>query len=345
VPIKVNTYLYDGYPGENFGDELIFETVSGFLMPAQPRFVGRFTPPFQRVSDFLDGRRITTAVVGGGGVSPSLLLEQILTSRSKFDLHTFGIGKKGSLDHSREAVEKKSAETWKKIINATNCEYVSCRGPLSKDWFDSVGIPARVTADTAFAAFDFLMTKQNDLIAVNFGRHHLEFKDSQILLYEKIIDILIRNDTPILIIPFHDTDLNLARALMKKNGGSWGNCVRALDYIPSVMQFRSMLPRFVFGVGERLHFSIPLLASGIPSIILSYSQKHQDVAQSVFCQNYVIENLNSFEALDRIESLSQGIIRSGAILSAPEMDGIESARNIVRKQFEKVQCILNGSVE
>lgn len=342
---NANAYLYEGYPGENFGDELIFETVSDFLMPAQPRFVGRFAPPFQRAIDFLDGRRISTAVVGGGSVSPELLLRHILASRKKFTLHTFGIGKIGTHAHSREAVEKNTAETWEKILSSTNSQFMNCRGPLSKNWFESVGIPARVTADTAFAAFDFLKDKKNDLIAVNFGRHVFGFEEEQINFYGRVVDILLAHNMQILIIPFHHIDLKLTHALMEKNGASWGNSVCALEYIPSALQFRSMLPRFVFGVGERLHFSIPLLASGIPSVILSYAHKHQDVAQSVLCQEYVVEHLKSSEALERIEGLAQTISKSGAALSAPVLAGIESARNTVRSQFESVRRELNRTAE
>jgi polysaccharide pyruvyl transferase WcaK-like protein len=58
--------------------------------------------------------------------------------------------------------------------------------------------------------------------------------------------------------------------------------------IPSSERLRIMLKDCVFGVGERLHFGIALISSGIPCVMLGYQEKHWDYAEAIGAERYVV---------------------------------------------------------
>ena len=63
------------------------------------------------------------------------------------------------------------------------------------------------------------------------------------------------------------------------------------------------------GVGERLHFSIPLFASGIPSLMLAYSDKHHDFAESINGEEFIV-NLTE-EAAAQVSEKARQIAVNG----------------------------------
>ncbi len=288
VPLGVPTYLYEGYAGANVGDEIVYETVRGLLSPSHPVFCGRFRPPLETIKCWAGKSRPSAVVFGGGTVRPLHVLRDPRFRQYRLPFFSFGLGDRvaGSGEMQTYALERD--EKWRCFLDQVDVKMFGVRGPRSLMRFRKVWPDAVMTGDTALAAFDVIENRTCEFIGINIGRHFVDLSARQLNMYADVIEALGSLGMPLVLIPLHATDLSCIRAVLSLPKRSWPKKMTVFDYVPSPLQFRSMISHMAMGVGERLHFSIPLFASGVPSVMLAYADKHHDFAESINAEDHVV---------------------------------------------------------
>jgi hypothetical protein len=331
IPNSVH-YLYGGYPGANFGDELIQSTVEGLLSPAHCVFTGRFVPPVERFLFLLKKRKVSAIVLGGGTISPNVVSRDCRLGKAVLPLFAFGLGHNALAEFDTRNAAEAHYDSWKRFVDRCDIRIFGVRGPRSLEKFSEFVPQATITGDTALAAFDVLGTRDKKCIAVNFGQHRLQLTPEKLKSYASLIVELGRLGLPLLFIPLHSADCDCLRAVLKVPGIRWPKSLTCLQNIPSEMQLRGLLPRIAFGVGERLHFSIPLIASGIPSIILAYADKHHDFAESVHAEEYVVSG--DSEVCGEVLSKANAVLSHNAIVNDKIIQAIETHKRVLLDYFD-----------
>ena len=282
------SYLYVGYSGANLGDELIYETTAGLLSPAHPMFVGRFRPPMEELRCWLKWGEPKAIVFGGGTCGPKQICKDPRFGRRKLPLFSFGIGDVEFTDGGIVQPRGDRLESWKQFFDKVNPRSFGVRGPRSLAFFSQVLPDATITGDTALAAYDFIGGRKPGFIGVNFGNHTRASSESALVKYANIVGALGSLGLPIVLIPLHEQDRATINNMLLLPKRTWPRHLSHLDYVPSTTQLRSLFGTMAMGVGERLHFSIPLFASGIPSLMLAYSDKHHDFAESINGEEFIV---------------------------------------------------------
>jgi polysaccharide pyruvyl transferase WcaK-like protein len=328
-------YLYEGYAGANVGDEIIYDTTSGLLSPAHCVFVGRFRTPFETLGAMLGVRRVEAAVLGGGTVRPSHMMDDPRFKRRRLPLFTFGLGGVGFCNEDQQHVQANDADFWKRFLDSVEVRLFGVRGPASFARFRPLVPEAVVTGDTAIAAYNCIEDRKHEFIGVNFGYHFAEYNSDTIAKYKRIVSNLLGLGLPVVLIPMHGSDLTLMTKLLGEFSSSQLNALSWLKFVPSPQQFRGMLGRMAFGVGERLHFAVPLIASGIPCAMLGYSAKHRDFADAVGADLYCVGPRSWQE--DDVVSVVTGIVARQCVLEAEIRQRVAQSRETLLKMFGAVR--------
>ena len=164
---------YFGWTGlENLGDEALYEAVRCVLSPAivynHPRFYGRG----KLIQDYLEDHFYTGMLLGAGTLINSVgyLTEmQRLQSKQK-RMFVFGAGVLEPDFQKQVARAANCLEGWVSVLR--ECEYVSVRGPISKNILDDYGYQnAVVCGDPAvYFAKERIEPKRGDkVVGINVG--------------------------------------------------------------------------------------------------------------------------------------------------------------------------------
>lgn len=325
-------YLYEGYPNANFGDEIIQSTVEDMLSPAHCVFTGRFIPPKEWLLFVLRRRKVSAVVLGGGTISPNIVSRDLRLGKAVLPLFAFGLGYNAPDEFETRSASDAHYDLWKRFVDRVDIRIFGVRGPRSFEKFSKFVPQATITGDTALAAFDVLAARDKECIAVNFGQHRLQLTPQKLKSYANVIVELSRLGLPVLFIPLHCADYECLQAILKVPGFRTPKKFTVIADIPSEMQFRSLLRRIAFGVGERLHFSIPLIASGIPSIMLQYADKHHDFAESVNAEEYIVSEKGEFCAA--VLSKASAVLAENAIVSDRIIEAVKLHKRSLSQCFE-----------
>lgn len=328
-------YLYGGYPGANLGDEMIHSTVEGLLSPAHCAFTARFVPPLEWLSFWVGKRKLVSIVLGGGTISPRVVLQDPRLGASTLPLFAFGLGYNTPSEFATRSAAETHYNLWRRFVERCDVQLFGTRGPRSLQKFSEFVPHAKMTGDTALAAFDVLGAREKEFIALNFGQHRPNVTPQKAKAYARLIVELSRHGLPLVFIPLHSADVECLQTVLKVPGFQRPKYFTWLENIPSEIQLRSLLSRIAFGVGERLHFSIPLIASGIPSIMLAYADKHYDFAESVNAQDYIIPSSSDFCA--DVLAKANAMLTEGANISARVIEAVTSRRRVLFECFDDLR--------
>jgi len=325
------TYLYEGYPNANFGDEIIQRTVEDMLSPAHCAFTGRFIPPAEWLLFALRRRKVSAVVLGGGTISPNIVSRDRRLGKAVLPLFAFGLGYNAPGEFESRSAADAHYDLWKRFVDRVDIRMFGVRGPRSLEKFSEFVPKAAITGDTALAAFDVLAAREMECIAINFGQHRLQLTPQRLKSYARVIVELSGHGLPVLFIPLHSADCECLQAILKVPGFRAPKYFTYLTDIPSEMQFRNLMRKIVFGVGERLHFSIPLIASGIPSIILEYADKHHDFAESVNAERYVVSGNSEF--CGEVIAKANAVLSESAIVSNEIIQSVSLHKRVLSRCF------------
>jgi hypothetical protein len=283
------SYLYEGYAGANLGDELVYETTVGFLAPAHPIFVGRFRPPIEALRCWCHWDKPKAIVFGGGTCGPDNIWKDPRFGGHQLPLFAFGVGNMEFTDGAILQPPEARLELWQRFFDKVDPRSFGVRGPRSLAFFSRILPDVTITGDTALAAYDFISRRKGSFIGVNIGNHRRASSEAALVRYANIVGALGSLELPIVLIPLHEQDRATINNMLLLPNRTWPRHLSHLDYVPSTTQWRSLLGTMAMGVGERLHFSIPLFASGIPALMLAYSDKHHDFAESINGEEFIIK--------------------------------------------------------
>lgn len=289
VPTGAVTYLYEGYSGANLGDEIIHETTAGLLAPAHPIFVGRFRPPIEALRCWFQWDKPRAVVFGGGTWRPDNIWKDPRFGHSQLPLFAFGLGDMAFTDGASLQPLEMRLESWKRFLDRVDPQSFGVRGPRSLAFFSQLLPDVTIIGDTALAAYDVIGCRKRGFIGINIGNHMRESSEDALVRYANIVSALGSLGLPIVLIPLHEQDRCTIKNMLLLPKRTWPRHLSQLEYVPSTTQWRSLLGTMAMGVGERLHFSIPLFASGIPSLMLAYSDKHDDFAESINAEEFIVK--------------------------------------------------------
>jgi hypothetical protein len=336
IPSGATAYLYEGYSGANLGDEMIFDTVSGMLMPFRARFVGRWPTPCEMGHDFITKRKSATLVLGGGTIAPSLLSTYLRNSNVLS--YALGIGCVGYVNDST-ALDIPWRNMWEVMFQKSDVRFLGVRGPYSANVLQALGQKPIMMGDTALSCFNFLEHDQlKGSIALNFGHHDPDVSSEKLKFYCGLLEVVGKYNRPIVLVPFHEQDIKVIKLVMDniKDTKVCRAGVKMITFVPSLQQLRSLLPTFSYVLGERLHCGIAALASGIPAILLSYRAKHLDFAASVGAESMVF-NCDSRE----LKSISEAV----ALIEGSQCKLQLSIKHEINKLRNLQRDVFNGIID
>jgi polysaccharide pyruvyl transferase WcaK-like protein len=281
---------------------MIHHAVSQMLRPIQDVFLGRF----DTIGDFTNLhilRKFPKAIVmGGGTIRPGISLSKLklLSKKARLPLYTIGTGLVGYRNNI-SATHPSIRPLWETLFELCESQLLGVRGPRSQRIMAELGKESTIIGDAALSLFGPIIRSDYRHILVNFGNHDTNFHDSSLFdYYQSILSILQNFGLPIILTPLHHIDITCHNQILKQSPSAIQNNVTVLNYVPSIEQFRGLLHTTAFGVGERLHFGIPLASSGIPIAMLGYLDKHLDFAESISASEIVFprdrSSLNLMEA-------------------------------------------------
>jgi polysaccharide pyruvyl transferase WcaK-like protein len=178
---------------------------------------------------------------------------------------------------------------------------ISAREKDSVDYLSSIGVSDRVIscADPAFiVAPEIVKTSSNGNCKLTIGVNlsplsvsHLDGNlkkaiNDQALMVEKLIE---KFNSHILFVPHvlcdfaeGDDDLRYMERIRKRISAKYQNQVSLLDTDPGFIGTKKQLIECDLVIAARMHCSINAMASHVPTLLLTYSQKAQGMAEYIY---------------------------------------------------------------
>lgn len=280
---------YYGFLGdENFGDEWVYESAINLfdeccLLPIQNH---------STLSVFLIKKvfnnRIKGIIIGGGTlIGIRFYFENYFRKlfSKKIPIYFHGTGV--------HAV-KLNSSMWNLFLDEDY--YGGLRGKISsKNAFNFSEKKHRYIGDAAFSMFENMdYSGDSKKIIINIGTHKDYIGSTKVREeLKKFVTYLKENNYSIYFLPMHVNDIFYARKL--KEGIPEIKILNIpKSYDEAIMNFKDA----TFALGERLHFSVLALLSGVPMRSINYHQKHMDMLGSIDCDNLGIKPENfTFESV------------------------------------------------
>lgn len=236
---------------------------------------------------------------------------------------------------------KTNIEPWKRVLNQS--QYISVRGPLSKQFLESWGIkkPIKVIGDPAILlARESIKPKQLDhSIGLNLGslltrkgRFHGGDQESVHSFYIKLLTYLKANNFKITFFPMHVTEVEQIKLIARASRlNSFHICPAYKQPIEKTL--KQLENQDIF-IGERLHSAIFASCTYTPTIMLEYRTKCLDFMTSINCQQWNIrtDKLDLDLIVDQIRYFYTAIISHQEFLFSEmqaKVESLEKARQDV----------------
>ena len=270
-PKKV--FIYYGFLGDNnFGDELVFESAKKIFEPDVLVPVRKLMPITLKLYCILFKSKISGIVIGGGTLigpfwNHNIFLELV---KIKKPVYIHGTGVYPDIN---------CKDDWKKMLGGH--VYGGVRGPLSQKNSMAITNQIKITGDAAFAMFEKNISNQSQYkkkhVLLNLGTHFdYEYQDDSRAEIKKLIHNLIQEKYNLVFLPFHDIDKKIGESLILE--------FPEMVLLSQPYSYKNAMDIFqnsIFSIGERLHFTAMSILSGCPFVSINYSNKHEDMLQSI----------------------------------------------------------------
>ncbi|MBN2016779.1 MAG: polysaccharide pyruvyl transferase family protein [Candidatus Cloacimonetes bacterium] len=284
---------YIGWVGhKNLGDEAMLIAFKS-LFKAHTIFPYSKIKSYPRMESKLRPKELSAIVLGGG---------TLINSQGSFDIFkntfknytngikfSFGSGVKNPVFWKNVKGWSNTISEWAQYLK--KCEYVSVRGPLSKEILNDAGLDkVELIGDIALTlAGENMMKKQKrKSVAINIGACSGRLWGTEELLLQKMTELiykLIEKDWNITLFSVWDKDVDLINILIEKVGKP----------IPKFEGFRSIAKTLKFlekcdvVIGMKLHSVILAHCAYTPAIMLEYRPKCLDYMLSMNLDKYNVK--------------------------------------------------------
>ncbi len=284
---------YVGWVGYgNLGDELLLDLIQREIESTLPVHSLTYLNKAYRLRRYIPGFRQSIILGGGTLVFKETFYRRLMETRPD-PLYLVGTGVCDVdfwCDYLRDnTVRKALVSDWSRLLN--KAESISVRGDLSKMRLRESGVISDidVIGDPVFLACDHVKRRESDdaTIGINFGltRDLLWGKsDSRVASeFVKMVNILVRQDREVIVYSVTQADHEYAKSILHEQLSSCSNVQMKL--FDSYQDFVLDVSRCSAFIGEKLHAVALALCGGVPSIMVSYRPKCDDLMASLGLEN------------------------------------------------------------
>ncbi len=327
-------YISGGH--QNVGDK--------FLYQAAERLFGHLVPMTSAGEEkklkvlCLSGPKLFQGVLLGGGTLINSYMYELCSVLLSMNLPmvTLGTGA-GSGGHDQPVDEDISG--WKPLLN--RFRFMGVRGPLSQRRLESLGVRnVEVVGDLGlvFAVDTPSRIKTTSrLFAINVLPPHgfASYDQHTLNQIAEVCSHLVQQGWNAIPIAHHPLDVSTLKAMMDR-----GSLPRGPIHLPStISELLSLLSPCQVMLSMRLHGSVFACCAGVPPVLLGYSDKCVDFAESMGLLDFH-HSVNSFDS-DAVLGLVEKVIHEGEDLRHTIRQRATAYRERLIDYTERVQIALN----
>lgn len=209
-------------------------------------------------------------------------------------------------------------------------DLITSREPKTTDYLKNLGISQNVEkcADPVFAISSNLDIKEKNsiCIGINFsplssfythGKNYNTIISNQAKI---IADIIKKFDAEIILIPhvvcdfnIMDDDLRYLKEIKQLLPNDIKNKVNLIDQDPGFLGIKKILYSCDIVIAARMHCAINALEAGVPTILISYSQKAEGMVKYIYGNNDWIISLNDLNSNNLIEMVKIMLLKHDSL--------------------------------
>ena len=306
--INKNILGYIGWLDQkNLGDEAMFYVFEN-IFKNYTIFPYNKIKTFSALENYIRPKSLKACFLGGGTLinSPGFFnhFKEIFYYFPQIPKFTFGCGVQDPIFWDKIEKWDNELESWVKYLK--KCEYVSVRGPLSKELLKKTGFNhAEIIGDIALSLSNdkiYKKTKDKNL-GFNIGTSYGRVWGNEETILNKSIELiknLIKQGWNINLFSVWQNDIQYIKQLRDKINSH----IKIFHAYKSISETLKFLHTCDVVIGEKLHSVILAHCTHTPAIMLEYRPKCLDYMMSMEMENFNIKT-NNIDVLNIIELVNE----------------------------------------
>lgn len=338
---------YVGWVGYgNLGDELLLDLIRREIEPKLPVHSLTYLNKAYRLRNYIPSFKQSIILGGGTLVFKETFYRRLMETRPD-PLYLVGSGVCDVdfwCDYLRDNTVRRSlVSDWSKLLN--DAKSISVRGDLSKKRLQESGVVSEidVIGDPVFLACDHVKRREPDgaTIGINFGltKDLLWGKSDKKVASEfvKLVDYLVSQDHRVIIYSVNQADYNYAQSIVQEQLGSCNNV--QIRLFENYLDFVLHVSKCSVFIGEKLHAVALALCGDVPSIMVSYRPKCEDLMSSLGLSNLTVrtDNLSLDRIRDLIDDINGNLGGYRKLISENSSRLCELQKNYIRNIVERIR--------